>query len=289
MGINQFPEPSAQSSGEEILDSVDVVTSTGTWTHPKGASTENPKRIVAVIIGGGGGGGGVIGYNANQASTPSHGSGGGGGYYKVVDAIITSSQSVTIGSGGSAGSGFPYAGTVPSTQAGSGGQTSFSDISASGGTGGIAGGVPSAYPAPVAAGGGGASKGSDKIANYIRNAYSSIISNPAFANNITGANFIIDQSNFSATSVQEEKIKGVNAAGSPSLRNPAIPVSTPGFFGSGGAGGSINSLTGSPGTGYGGGGGGGSATYGPTNQLQNAGYPGGAGSSGAVVIFYSSK
>ena len=47
MGIEVFPVP-AQASG---LTRRDQITSTGTWTHPDGASSQNPKQAVVIALG----------------------------------------------------------------------------------------------------------------------------------------------------------------------------------------------------------------------------------------------
>lgn len=84
------------------------------------------------LVGGGGGGGGV----ANSASGGSSlsGSGGGGGYCRKLftAAAIGASQSVVIGAGGSAGSPTPTVG-------GTGGNSTFGSLTASGGAGGSIG------------------------------------------------------------------------------------------------------------------------------------------------------
>jgi len=74
--------------------SVQVFTSTGTWTRPTGIL-----NVVVYVVGGGGGGGG-------PGSTNGGGGGGGGGTaIELLDVSSTSTAAVTIGAAGSAGSG----------------------------------------------------------------------------------------------------------------------------------------------------------------------------------------
>jgi len=102
------------------FQSVQTFTSSGTWTKPTGIT-----KVMVELTGGGAGGGG------GHPSTNYDGSGGGAGGYsrKFIDVSAISSETVTIGSGGSGG------GTA--TNGSNGGTTSFgSHCSATGGTGG---------------------------------------------------------------------------------------------------------------------------------------------------------
>lgn len=83
-------------SGSGGLQSMQVITSTGTWTKPAGIT-----KIKVTVVGGGGGGGGC----ASTASTTcrSGGGGAGGNAIKFIDVSMTSSEAVTIGAGGPGG------------------------------------------------------------------------------------------------------------------------------------------------------------------------------------------
>lgn len=98
-----------------------VFTSSGTWT--KGANT---KKIKVRLVGGGGGSQGC------GTSTDQRCGGHGGGYSeKVIDVSAITSEAVTVGAGGAAGS------SGSGNDAGSGGTSSFGvHLSATGGLGG---------------------------------------------------------------------------------------------------------------------------------------------------------
>ena len=106
------------------LKSVQTFTSTGTWTKPTGIT-----KVMVQVVGGGGGAGWTKGLDtANNFS--SGGGGAGGTSIKLIDVSAISSESVTVGVGGS--------GAVYNTaNAGAGGTSSFgSHCSADGGGGG---------------------------------------------------------------------------------------------------------------------------------------------------------
>jgi hypothetical protein len=90
------------------LFSVEVITSSGTWTRPSGVK----KVFVRVLAGGGGGCGG--------GSDQSGGGGGAGGYSEVfLDVTGIGTSTVTVGAAGSAGG--------DNTAGGSGGTSSWAD------------------------------------------------------------------------------------------------------------------------------------------------------------------
>ena len=112
------------------LQSIQVFTSSGTYTKPAGINT-----IKVICTGGGGGGGNCPNSNINQQGS---GGGGGGTAIEILDASSITSETVTIGAGGGAQI--------------AGGTSSFGSFcSASGGSAGKqAGGLT----APAAVGGG---------------------------------------------------------------------------------------------------------------------------------------
>lgn len=100
------------------LQSIQVFTSSGTWTKPAGIS-----KIIIRGVGGGGGGGGSVTNNYYCSS-----GGGAAGYFeKLIDVSAIASETVTIGAGGAGG-----VGTIGST----GGTTSFGSYASSNGGGG---------------------------------------------------------------------------------------------------------------------------------------------------------
>jgi hypothetical protein len=80
------------------IQSVQVFTSSDTWTRPAGIT-----RVVVEVLGGGGGGGASA---ATSGGESSGGSGGGGGGYakRLIDVSAIASATVTVGAGGAGGS-----------------------------------------------------------------------------------------------------------------------------------------------------------------------------------------
>jgi hypothetical protein len=130
------------------FDSMQVFTASGTWTKPSGVT-----KVLVYVTGGGGGGG-----------SQGVGGAGGGTAIKFIDVSAISSETVTIGQGGTAAGGTGDGGT--------GGTSSFgSHCSASGGNGGFGGVGSTESPASAGIGtggdlnlrgaGGGTNRGSD--------------------------------------------------------------------------------------------------------------------------------
>jgi len=105
--------------------SVQVFTSSGTWTKPAGITS-----VMVELCGGGGQGGTADGTDNGSAG------GGGGGYAReLLDVTSYSSQTVTIGAGGSGNGGTTSFGSLLSATGGTGG-----DIGKNGGHGGVGSG-----------------------------------------------------------------------------------------------------------------------------------------------------
>jgi hypothetical protein len=115
-GALSFATPAAGGG----LQSMQVFTSSGTWTKPSGIT-----KVRVTVIGGGGGG--------SRHGSGNNGGGGAGAAVKLIDVSAVSTVSVTVGAGGSGG-------TSASPNGGNGGSSSFGAYcSANGGTGGASG------------------------------------------------------------------------------------------------------------------------------------------------------
>jgi len=119
---------SATSSGfASGFNSIQVFTSSGTWTRPSGIT----KVKIHVIGGGAGGGGGRTSYNYSGG-----GGGAGGNLIKVLDVSSISSATITVGAGS--------AGGLVNADASNGGTSTWADgtntLTANGGVGGLQGG-----------------------------------------------------------------------------------------------------------------------------------------------------
>lgn len=114
---------------------IQVFDSSGTWTKPSGAVS------VTVHLIGGGGGGGSGRSGANSSLRGAGGGGGGGGYSSDTFAAgsLSSTETVTIGAGGTAGA-TQFTANSDGNNGGDGGNTTFgSHLTANGGQGGRAG------------------------------------------------------------------------------------------------------------------------------------------------------
>lgn len=121
----------AALSGLTFVPTTRVYTSSSTWTKPS-----NLKYIVVEVVGAGGNGGSGNNTNGQQAGA----GGGGGGYSKktIIASALNSTETVTVGIGGSPG-GTSSFGTSPYLQA-TGGNGGGGPGSAPGGAGGVGSG-----------------------------------------------------------------------------------------------------------------------------------------------------
>ena len=152
------------SSGDGLLQSVQVFTTTGgnTWTKPAGL-----KRIRVQVQAGGGGGGGCASTAAGEGSEG--GSGGGGGYTEelIEESALGATETATVGAGGPGGSAGANNGTAGSTSSfgalcsATGGGFGLGSVASSGGFGhdGGLGGIGSGGDFNVRGGFGGSGQG----------------------------------------------------------------------------------------------------------------------------------
>lgn len=129
------------------MQSMQVFTSSGTWTKPSGIT-----KVKVTVVGGGGGAGAcqsVSTYNPGSA-----GGGGGGTAIEFIDVSSTSSETVTVGAGGAGGA----AGT---NNGAAGGTSSFGSFCSATGGGGGEYGADTAWSNVHDGGAGGAGSGGD--------------------------------------------------------------------------------------------------------------------------------
>lgn len=216
---------------------MEVFTSSGVWTMP-----ENTTMIDVILVGAGGGGG------AGGSNPGSHGGGGGAAFHTRIPASeITSTVSVTVGSGGSGGR---VSGDIEVQKGKAGGTTSFgSYLIMPGAPGGLASGTT---PTPGGKFGGAPYVGGTGGLYYTQASNSTIISAGSPPN-------------------------GLGAGGGGSYTQPG---GNPGLYGGAGGAGAVDSSSsgkvGSPGVAPGGGGGGGC--------FQFTSGDGGAGARGEIIV-----
>ena len=134
-----MPISSIGASTPSLLSRVAILTSSGTWTHPDGASAGSPKTVYVILSGGGAGGAGGSTANPGATSTAAGSGLAGGGASGCVNEgfiSVTGAVSYTIGAGGAGGTGGTNS-TSGSTSTGNngsaGGSTIFSGLTAIGG------------------------------------------------------------------------------------------------------------------------------------------------------------
>jgi len=223
------------------FSNIQVFTAPGTWTCP-------PTTTVAkvTVVGGGGGGSNGTGAPPNPAATLAGGGGGGGAIVGIFP--VSTPQTITVGSGGTAGAATPAPGTTGN--GGAGGTSSFGSIaSATGGSGG-------ATTAPYVGAPGGAGSAPAPTPASI---YYTVSGQPGSLNT-----FSAPTTNFVSGSGGGSSLLGAGGYNGWGTTPSAI---RPGFAG----------------TGYGGGGG---AGFNNNSPVTGAAYAGGAGSGGVVIVEY---
>ncbi len=130
-------------------DNLVIFTASGSYSKPAGL-----KFIDVVVIGGGGGGGGVDNTLSGPAAIGASGAGAGASIKLIAEATLLSTETVTIGAGGSGGATGNNSGVI-------GGTTSFGAHCQATGGGGGAGGAGGSAQALVLSGPGGVGSGGD--------------------------------------------------------------------------------------------------------------------------------
>lgn len=135
------------------VPTVTVFTASGTWTKPSGCT-----QVFVRVVGGGGAGGGAAAASGGNGATG--GGGGGGGYAEKLFAASTlaSTETVTIGSGGTAATAGANAGGTANISSFATGKGYV--VSGNGGVGGT-GGTSSGSYTTTAGGAGGTASGGD--------------------------------------------------------------------------------------------------------------------------------
>ena len=290
MSVSIFPAPASVASAP-LFNRVAVITSSGTWTHPDGASSTAPKQILAIAIGAGGGGGSG-GPSRNGSITDSRalgGGGGGAGFLSAAYVPLSGNATITIGSGGTGGAAVTNSSQDSGgfgLQGSNGGATlvafpsnTFPTLEAEGGLGGGPGaagrlGADSAFlrgrtVMQIAYGGRGSSEGGSS----------------SWGTGANGFSYHMGTSVFPGTLAAGSGGGGGGVDSGSSYNGGTGGTNPTGNGGNGGASGrGANGTAGSNATGYGsGGGGGGGSSIQSGNATSGAG---GAGSPGVVYIYY---
>lgn len=288
MPISNYPVVTG-GGAVQLLTRKAVITTSSTWTHPDGASADEPKLVLAVVFGAGGGGGpgGGASSTSNGNGSCFAGSGGGSGSIVAQELTVTGDLTVVVGAAGTGGASTANA-YWPGTIGLRGGTTSLESTSpdnrlqATGGHGGNRGlggnpgqwqGGLTTYLLPIL-GGLGANQGGSVTDTVGQNGSANGARDAVFPM------FLAAGSGGGGGSVTP----GVGNAGGTGGQSQV------GNGGNGGTGvtgtGTQVGNAGTNGSGYGSGGGGGSAAWSATAYGSATGGAGGNGAPGAVIIYY---